>query len=77
MPIYISPVIWVFYVIIFVVFLINAINPRYLWKIFESWKAKSEPTDAYFKLRRIGSIIGLIIITLMMVGPTIVYLLDK
>ncbi len=77
MPIYISALIWVFYAIIFVILLINAINPRYLWKTFESWKAKSEPTDAYFKVRRITSIIGLIIITLIMVGPTIIYLLDK
>ena len=77
MPIYISAVIGVLYAIIFVALLINAINPRYLWKIFESWKAKSEPTDAYFKVRRITSIIGLIIITLIMAGPTIVYLLDK
>jgi hypothetical protein len=77
MPIYNSAVIWVFYVIIFVTLLINAVNPRYLWKIFESWKAKSEPTDAYFKVRRITSIISLITITLIMAGPTIVYLLDK
>jgi hypothetical protein len=77
MPIYFSVIIWVFYISIFVILLINVINPRYLWKIFESWKAKSEPTDAYFRMRRFTSIIGLIIIILIMVGPSIYYLLHK
>lgn len=78
MPLYFLLVlVGVIYVFIFVVCLINIINPRYLWETFESWKAKSEPMDAYFKTRRIGSIIALLLITLIMIGPTIMYLTDK
>jgi len=77
MPMYISAVIWVFYVIISLTLLINVLNPRYLWKILDSWRAKSEPTEAYFKVRRITSMIGLIVITFIMAGPIIIKLLDK
>lgn len=48
-----------------------------MWKVFESWKATSEPSEAYFRLRRIGGLISLILITLIMLGPTIMYMLDK
>lgn len=46
-------------------------------KLFASWKAKSEQSKAYFRMIRIGSLVALIIITLVMAGPTIMYLLDK
>lgn len=67
----------IIYLFIFVVCLINIIKPRYLWKLFASWKAKSEPSQAYFRMIRIGSVIGLILITAVMIMPTIMYLLDK
>jgi len=41
----------------------NVINPRFMWKITESWKATKEPQDSYFMIRRIAgavfSIIGI------------------
>jgi len=41
----------------------NAINPRFMWKITDSWKATKEPLDSYFLIRRVGgavfSIIGI------------------
>jgi len=77
MHISISIIIWLFYLTIFAILLANAVNPKYFWEKFESWKATSEPSKTYFITRRITSIIGLIIITLIMAGPKIMYLLDK
>lgn len=77
MPILFTIPIMIFFIIAFILLLINAINPRFAWKTFESWKATSEPTDAYFMSRRITSIIGLIIISIIMLGPTIMYMLNK
>jgi hypothetical protein len=67
----------IIYILVFVAALMNTINPRFMWKVFESWKATSEPSEAYFRLRRIGGLISLILITLIMLGPTIMYMLDK
>ena len=47
---------------IFVNGLINAINPRIMWKVFESWRATKEPTNTYFIARRITGIIAMIIV---------------
>ncbi|TGE39403.1 hypothetical protein E4K67_05650 [Desulfosporosinus fructosivorans] len=42
----------------------NAINPRFMWKITESWKATKEPQASYFMIRRVAgavfSIIGIV-----------------
>lgn len=67
----------VLYLFVFVICLINIIKPKYLWKLFASWKAKTQPSEAYFKMIRIRSLVALIIITLVIAGPTIMYLLDK
>jgi len=77
MHVSITIIIWLFYLSIFGILLANVVNPRFFWEKFESWKATSEPSKTYFVTRRITSTIGLIIITLIMVGPTIMYLLDK
>ncbi len=50
---------------IFVSFLLNVINPKLFWKYTESWKAKEEPSNIYFVLRRCFAIIGLILISSM------------
>lgn len=52
----------ILYSIIFIVGLINAINPWWAWRTFESWKAKKEPTQTYFVVRRIGGIVAMLII---------------
>ncbi|KGP75927.1 hypothetical protein JT05_07800 [Desulfosporosinus sp. Tol-M] len=39
----------------------NAINPRFMWKITDSWKATKEPQDSYFLIRRVGGVIFSII----------------
>lgn len=60
-----------------IVLFINAINPKFLWKKFESWKATSEPTKAYFITRRLTSIIGIIILLVFLLGPTMHSLFRK
>ncbi len=77
MPTLLTIPIMFFFIIVFVLLLINAISPRFMWKTFQSWKATSEPSDAYFMWRRIACIIGLVIISILMLGPTIMYILDK
>lgn len=66
MSIYIQAIMWIVYVFIFVNLLMNAINPSYLWKIFEVGKLKVS------RVTRITSVIGLILFALIMTGPTIV-----
>ena len=48
-----SKVFYIFYIIIFVIGLINAIAPKWYWKTFKSWKATKEPTKGYFITNRI------------------------
>jgi|GEM_PF-1584133 len=67
----------IIYLSIFVIALINVINPRFMWKVFESWKATSEPSSAYFFWRRIGGLVALILITLVMLGPTIMHMINN
>ena len=41
--------------------LVNAINPRLMWRITDSWKATKEPPESYFLFRRIiGTIFTII-----------------
>lgn len=65
------------YLIIFSICLINIIKPRLLWEKFEKWKAKKEPSNEFFLARRIGSSIALVIITALMLVPTIMYYLHQ
>lgn len=48
--------------LIFLRGLINAINPKLMWRIFESWKATKEPTNAFFISRRIAGIVSMVIV---------------
>ncbi len=60
--------------VIFFTGLMNAINPRILWKHFESWKAKEEPSAAYFMMRRISGIVAMLIVSAMFIYP---YLMSR
>tara|TARA_Y100001933_G_scaffold256450_1_gene301145 strand:- start:710 stop:916 length:207 start_codon:yes stop_codon:yes gene_type:complete len=46
---------------VFLIGLLNAINPRIMWKHFESWKAKKEPSPVFFLVRRIMGVIVMVI----------------
>ncbi len=62
------------YAIIFIIGLLNIICPRFMWRIFESWKATKEPTNTYFLMRRIAGIIAIVIIIALVLFP---YLMSK
>ena len=66
-----SKVFYIFYIIIFVIGLINAIAPKWYWKTFESWKATKEPTKGYFITKRISGIIIMIISAVIALSPTL------
>jgi len=55
--------------IVFLLGLINAINPRLLWEKFESWKAKEEPSSTYFMVRRISGFLAMTVAALMIFYP--------
>jgi len=55
--------------LIFLQGLLNAINPKFLWKIFESWKAAKEPTNSYFLSRRIFGIVSMLIVVSIFLFP--------
>ena len=67
-----TAVVWVFYFVILTVCLLEALFPKWCWKTFESWKAVKEPSKAYFLRRRIEGIIGMVIASAMMLGPTLI-----
>ena len=66
-----SKVFMVVFGILFLIGLIEAIAPRYTWRLFESWKAKSEPSRAYFFVRRLGGIVLMLIIIFIWFLPQI------
>lgn len=47
----------------------NAINPRFMWKITESWKATKEPQDSNFMIRRVA---GSVFNTLVCIYTTVI-----
>jgi|LGVE01.1.fsa_nt_gb hypothetical protein len=55
--------------LIFISGLLNAINPRITWRLFESWKAAKEPSKAFFLTRRIGGIFAMIVSISIMIFP--------
>lgn len=42
-----------FFIIWFGIALCNLINPRWIWRVTQSWKAFREPPPSYFMLQRI------------------------
>ena len=67
-----STVVYIFYIIIFAIGLVEAIAPKWVWKTFESWKATKEPTKAYFITKRISGIIIMIVIAVIALAPTLI-----
>ncbi|MDV3425762.1 MAG: hypothetical protein LIR50_00560 [Bacillota bacterium] len=55
--------------IIFLHGLLNAINPKFMWRIFESWKATKEPTNIFFISRRIIGIAEMVIVAAIFLFP--------
>lgn len=67
-----STAVYIFYIIIFAIGLVEAIAPKWFWKTFESWKAAKEPTKAYFITKRISGIIIMIVIAVIALAPTLI-----
>ena len=72
-----STVVYIFYIIIFAIGLVNAIAPKWFWKTFESWKATKEPPKTYFITKRISGIIIMIVIAVIALAPTLIAYFDK
>ncbi len=68
---------FVFYFVIFVACLLEALFPKWCWKTFESWKATKEPSKAYFLRKRVAAIVGMVIITAIALAPTLIAYFDK
>ncbi len=60
--------------IIFFIGLLNAINPKIIWEIFESWKATKEPSKSFFAVRRIAGIFAMLVVIGIFLFP---YLMSK
>lgn len=67
----------ILYAFIFVACFLNIVSPQWVWEKFESWKATKEPTDLYFKVRRISSIVMLAVISIVFFAPTIIALCNR
>ncbi|MCF6462576.1 histidine kinase [Clostridium sp. Cult1] len=50
-------------IIVSILLIINIINPRLGWKIWEGWKYKNvEPSDGYLYVSRVLAVLGLILV---------------
>ncbi len=56
---------YIIYAIMLVVSITNIINPKWTWRTFKSWHARREPTEAYFMISRIMSLITILLVTYM------------
>jgi uncharacterized membrane protein len=68
----VTVIVFVFCAVVFAAGLAEALFPKWCWKTFESWKAVKEPSKTYFLRRRIEGIIGMVIASAMMLGPTLI-----
>ena len=66
-----SKIVMIIFGVLFLLGLIETIAPRYTWRLFESWKAKSEPSKAYFFMRRLGGIVLILILVFIWFFPQI------
>ena len=73
----VTVIVFVFCAVVFAAGLVEALFPKWCWKTFESWKAVKEPSKAYFLRRRIEGIIGMVIASAIMLGPTLIAYFDK
>lgn len=51
-------IVYIFLAAIFTVCLVNALFPKWCWKVFESWKASKEPSKAYFCVNGSKELLG-------------------
>lgn len=72
-----SMIVFIFFAVIFAVCLLEALFPKWCWETFESWKATKEPSKAYFLMKRISGIIGMIIIAVIALSPTLIAYFNK
>ena len=72
-----STILSIFYIIVFLLGVVNAVAPKWCWKISESWKATQEPSKTYFLIRRISGVIIMIVIAIIALAPTLVAYFDK
>ena len=70
-------IVFIFYIIIFLIGLVNAVAPKWFWKNFESWKATKEPSRTYFLVKRITGVIAMIIIAIIALAPSLIYYFSK
>lgn len=71
-----SIIVYIFYIIVFVLGLVNAVAPKWCWRTFESWKAVKEPSKAYFIVKRISGIVIMIFIAAAALTPALIYYLS-
>lgn len=72
-----SIIVSVFYIILFIGCFVNMIAPKWYWRTFESWKATKEPSKTYFLTKRLLGIMGMIIISAIVLFPTLMAYFDK
>ena len=72
-----TTIVFIFYIIIFSIGLVNAVAPRWYWEKFESWKATKEPSRTYFLVKRITGVIIMIIIATIALAPSFIYYFSK
>lgn len=53
-------IIFIFILFILLMSIVMVLNPYFIWRITESWKANTTPSKAYFTYQRIGGLIGII-----------------
>lgn len=56
---------WLFIIIlglIVIALLAEILFPKALWKLFESWKAKEMPSNAYFRVRQLAALLFLLLL---------------
>lgn len=51
--------IFLFILFILLISIVSVLNPYLIWRITESWKANTAPSEAYFTYLRIGGFIGI------------------
>jgi len=76
MPKFVTIIPMVILGLIFLQGLLNVINPRLSWRIFESWKAKEEPAGSYFFARRVLGVVSMLIVVALFLFPYVMSRID-
>ena len=72
-----TTIVFIFYIIIFSIGLVNVVAPRWYWEKFESWKATKEPSRTYFLVKRMTGVVVMIIIATIALVPALIYYFTK